>query len=169
MCSWEPCLASGMPNQRDCFPPPFPVSSSLFWTATHTGGFTPKCLANDCVVHVASSAQHSGGVLPSVPLATSAMDDYTVFAPGCGFIECNLSSFIVSRLEDAHASNDSIRLAQVLTLTLYDHHLLLDFPYTWASSLFFAAVQFYARSSQVDTTQVWFYADAFGGYRYDVG
>ncbi|KAG1773322.1 hypothetical protein EV702DRAFT_976071, partial [Suillus placidus] len=90
--------------------------------------------ANDYVDQMASSA----------PLATFAMDDYTVFVPGYGFIECNLSSFVVSRLEDAYASNDFFHPAQALTLALYDHHLLPDFPFTQASSLFSAAVQLYA-------------------------
>ncbi|KAG1865015.1 hypothetical protein DFJ58DRAFT_912068 [Suillus subalutaceus] len=62
---------------------------------------------------MASSAQHSG-VLPSAPLATFAVDDYTVFAPG----------WCLRML----TSNDSFHLAQAWTLALYDRYLLPDFP-----------------------------------------
>ncbi|KAG1870712.1 hypothetical protein DFJ58DRAFT_911048 [Suillus subalutaceus] len=104
--------------------------------------------------HMASSVQHSGGVLASLRLRNLLWpDDYTIFTPSCGFIECNLSSFVVSRLEDAYASNDSFHPAQVMTLALYDRYLPPDFPYTRASSSFCAAVQLYARSSQLDTAQ----------------
>ncbi|KAG1887138.1 hypothetical protein F4604DRAFT_1675165 [Suillus subluteus] len=104
--------------------------------------------------HMASSVQHSGGVLASLRLQHLLWpDDYTIFTPSCGFIECNLSSFVVSRLEDAYASNDSFHPAQAMTLALYDRYLLPDFPYTRASSSFSAAVQLYARSSQLDTAQ----------------
>ncbi|KAG1849141.1 hypothetical protein DFJ58DRAFT_795293 [Suillus subalutaceus] len=47
-----------------CSPPPSPLLSC---TTAHTGSLTPECLVNDYVDHIASSAQHSGGVLPSVP------------------------------------------------------------------------------------------------------
>ncbi|KAG1775612.1 hypothetical protein EV702DRAFT_972795, partial [Suillus placidus] len=129
-------------------------SPSLCWTAAHTGSLAPECLANDYVDRMASSAQHSAGVLASAPLATFAMDDFTVVAPDYGFIECNLSSFIISRLEHAYASHVSFRPAKALTLALYDRHLLPDFPYTRASSSYSAVVQLYARSSQLDTAQV---------------
>ncbi|KAG1769503.1 hypothetical protein EV702DRAFT_978666, partial [Suillus placidus] len=101
------------------------------------------------------SLLHStAGVLAPAPLATFAMDDYTVFASNFGFIECNLSSFVISRLQHAYASDVSFRPAKALTLALYDRHLLPDFPYTRASSSYSAAVQLYARSSQLDTAQV---------------
>ncbi|KAG2044113.1 hypothetical protein BDR03DRAFT_1005276 [Suillus americanus] len=100
---------------------------------------------------MALSVQHSGGVLPSAPFATFAIDDYTVFAPGCGFIECNLSSFVVSRPEDAYTSNDSFHLAQALALALYDRYVLPDFPHTWASSSFSIAVHLYPQLSQLNT------------------
>ncbi|KAG2051271.1 hypothetical protein BDR06DRAFT_959254 [Suillus hirtellus] len=64
------------------------------------------------------------------------MDDYTMFASGYGSVESNLSSFLVSRLEDSYACR------------------LPDFPYTRASSSFSAVVQFYAPSSQLDTAEV---------------
>ncbi|KAG1774662.1 hypothetical protein EV702DRAFT_1200011 [Suillus placidus] len=105
-------------------------SPSLCWTAAHMGSLTPECLANDYVDRMASSAQHSAGVLAPAPLATFAMDDYTVFASNFGFIECNLSSFVISRLQHAYASDVSFRPAKALTLALYDRHLLPDFPYT---------------------------------------
>lgn len=50
---------------------------SLIWTAAHTNGLTPECLANDYVDRLASFAQNRRGVIPSAPLATFAMDDYT--------------------------------------------------------------------------------------------
>jgi hypothetical protein len=84
----------------------------LFWTAAaHTGGLDPECLANDYVDHIASSAQHNGGVLPSASLATFDMDDYAIFAPGYGFIKCNVSSFVAFQLEGAYASNRSFHPA----------------------------------------------------------
>ncbi|KAG2340633.1 hypothetical protein BDR05DRAFT_1034772, partial [Suillus weaverae] len=125
------------------------------WNAQPARSFlAPECLANDYVDCMAPSAQHSAGVLPPAPLTTFAMDDYTVFESNFGFLECNLSSFVISRLEHAYVSDVSFRPAKALTLTLYDHHLLPDFPYTRASSSYSAAVQLYARSSQLDTAQV---------------
>ncbi|KAG1813379.1 hypothetical protein EV424DRAFT_1416739, partial [Suillus variegatus] len=93
-------------------------------------------------------------LFPSAPLATFSMDDYTMFASGYGFVENYLSSFLISRLEDSYASRNSFHPARVLTLALYDSHRLPDFPYTRASSSFSAVVQLYARSSQLDTTEV---------------
>ncbi|KAG1831369.1 hypothetical protein EV424DRAFT_1373115, partial [Suillus variegatus] len=82
------------------------------------------------------------------------MDDYAIFASGYGFVENNLSSLLISRLEDSYALSDSFRPARALTLALYDSHRLPDFPYTRASSSFYAVVQLYARSSQLDTAEV---------------
>jgi hypothetical protein len=62
-----------------------------------------------------------------------------------------LSSFVV---EDAYAPNNVFHPAQALTLAPYDHHLLLDFRYTRPSRSFSATIQFYARSSQLDTARV---------------
>ncbi|KAG1785550.1 uncharacterized protein HD556DRAFT_1191868, partial [Suillus plorans] len=127
---------------------------SLVWTAAYTNGLTPECLANDYVDRLALFAQNRRGVIPSAPLATFAMDDYTMFASGYGFGGNNLFFFLISRFEDSYALSDSFRPAQALTLALYDSHRLPDFPYTRASSSFSAVVQLYARSSQLDTTDL---------------
>ncbi|KAG2105854.1 uncharacterized protein F5147DRAFT_579168, partial [Suillus discolor] len=108
-------------------------------------------LANDYADRMASFAQNQRGVIPSGPLATFSMDDYTMFASGHGFVENNLSSFIISRLEDSYALSDSFRLARALTIALYDSHHLPDFPYTRASNSFSGVVQLHTRSSQLDT------------------
>src|SRR6267154_400168 len=80
--------------------------------------------------------------------------DYAFFSRHCGFVESNLSAFVISRLEEDYASCDSFRPPQAFPLALYDRHFLPDFPYTRASSSFSAVVQLYARSSQLDTAQV---------------
>ncbi|KAG1840216.1 hypothetical protein C8R48DRAFT_77526 [Suillus tomentosus] len=82
------------------------------------------------------------------------MDDYTMFASGYGFVENNLSSFLVSRLKDSYALSDSFRPARALTLALHDSRRLPDFPHTRASSSFSAVVQLYAPSSQLGTAKV---------------
>ncbi|KAG1797964.1 hypothetical protein EV424DRAFT_1441289, partial [Suillus variegatus] len=111
---------------------------------------------------MASFAQNQRGVIPSGPLTTFLMDDYTMFASGHGFVEHNLSSFIISRLEDSYELSDSFRPARALTLALS----------------FSAVVQLYTRSSQLDTAEVrhrrfrdtppWchFGCDAFESVRY---
>ncbi|KAG2350193.1 hypothetical protein BDR05DRAFT_954296 [Suillus weaverae] len=129
-------------------------SPSISWTAAHTGGQTSQCLANDYVDHMASAAQHSCGVVASAPLATFTMDDYALFSSDFGFLECNVSLFVISRLESTYASSNSFHPAQAWPLALYDCHSLPDFPYTRASSSFSAIVQLYAQSSQLDTAQV---------------
>ncbi|KAG1792347.1 uncharacterized protein HD556DRAFT_1482054 [Suillus plorans] len=127
---------------------------SLVWTAGHTNGLAPECLTNDYVDRMTSYVQERRGVIPSAPLATFSMDDYAMFASGYGFVENNLSSLLISRLEDSYALSDSFRPARALTLALYDSHRLPDLPYTRASSSFSAIVQLYAWSSQLDTAEV---------------
>ncbi|KAG1777104.1 hypothetical protein EV702DRAFT_953014, partial [Suillus placidus] len=129
-------------------------SPSISWTAAHTGSHTSQCLANDYVDHMASAAQHSCGLVASAPLATFTMDDYALISSDFGFLECNVSRFVISRLESAYASSNSFHPAQAWPLTLYNCHSLPDFPYTRVSSSFSAVVQLYARSSQLDTAQV---------------
>ncbi|KAG1821939.1 uncharacterized protein BJ212DRAFT_931549 [Suillus subaureus] len=99
------------------FPPASP-SPSLFWPAAHTGSLTPECLVNDHVDRMASSAQQSNEVLPSSPLVTFAIDDYTIFAPGYGLIECNLSSFVAFQLKGAYALNDSFHPAKAFCMAV---------------------------------------------------
>ncbi|KAG1871987.1 hypothetical protein C8R48DRAFT_770352 [Suillus tomentosus] len=95
---------------------------SLVWTAAHTNGLTPECLANDYVDRMASHAQERRGVIPSAPLATFSMDDYAMFASGYGFVENNASSFLISRLEDSHVLSDSCQTSHTL------EHLALSLP-----------------------------------------
>ncbi|KAG2347931.1 hypothetical protein BDR05DRAFT_957568 [Suillus weaverae] len=138
-------LPSALPHVWNAQPTVSP-SPSISWTAAHTGGQTSQCLANDYVDHMASVAQHSCGLVASAPLATFTMDDYALFSFDFGFLECNMSCFVISRLESTYASSNSFHPAQAWPLALYNCHPLPDFPYTRASSSF---------SAVLDTAQVW--------------
>ncbi|KAG1878501.1 hypothetical protein C8R48DRAFT_668586 [Suillus tomentosus] len=103
---------------------------SLVWTAAHTNGLTPECLANDYVDRLASFAQERRGVIPSAPLATFSMDDYAIFASGYGLVENNnLSSFLISRLEDS--SGNASALPPQLDSTTIDVKVLSRSALAW--------------------------------------
>lgn len=67
---------------------------------------------------MAISTLHRNSRLPLAPLATFAMDNYTIRVPVYGFIEYDLSCFvnIISCLEAAYASCDSLCPTQALLL-----------------------------------------------------
>ncbi|KAJ7847451.1 hypothetical protein B0H14DRAFT_3867465 [Mycena olivaceomarginata] len=89
--------------------------------------------------------------VPTAPIPTFFMDEFTFCTPDDGWIESNIrnyteksqSSTVSERLGDGHQ--------QRMSLALYDPKSPPEYPYTHAYSAYSAVVQLYARSGQLPT------------------
>ncbi|KAI0361274.1 hypothetical protein OH77DRAFT_1391885 [Trametes cingulata] len=131
----------------------FPNSPRISYTPAHTSSASIPARANAHVDALASSpAAHSPSLRPpSLPLPTFTLPDYTLHSPAHGYVESNLQSFLASHASSLASHSDRLRPNLLLFRPLYDQHTPPPHPYTRASSAYSAAVQLYARSSQLDT------------------
>ncbi|KAJ7803834.1 hypothetical protein B0H14DRAFT_2463490 [Mycena olivaceomarginata] len=104
--------------------------------------------------HYASAAQRYLARVPTAPIPTFFMDEFTFYTPDDGWIESNIRNYT----EKSQSSTASERLGdghqQRMSLALYDSNSPPEYPYTHAYSAYSAVVQLYARSGQLPTADV---------------
>ncbi|CDO70490.1 hypothetical protein BN946_scf184569.g33 [Trametes cinnabarina] len=130
-----------------------PYPPTITYTPAHTAASTTPALANAHVDALASSHHaHSLSLPPlSIDLPTFSLPDYVLHAPQLGYIESGIQATLSSLSFAAFRSLPSLRPNITLFRDLYDAHPPPAHPYSRASSAYSAAVQLYARSSQLDT------------------
>ena len=114
----------------------------------------PASLANKLVDLYATSAQCQPFPPPPVPVPSFTMDWFTPFHPSFGYVETNLSSFMLHLLAFTLSQDSSFQPLRRLPHFLYNSHLSPAHPYLHATSAFLATLQLYLRSSQLDTADV---------------
>ncbi|KAL6299516.1 hypothetical protein BKA93DRAFT_870422 [Sparassis latifolia] len=127
---------------------------TLMYTPAHTTSNSPAASANAFVDHLASHSHTLA--LPTPPVPTFTMDDYTLFSSSDGYIESDPSTYITQSLITTVVDDSAFAPSHTLALPLYSHCVPPDHPYTRASSAYSALVQLYARSAQLDTAYLRF-------------
>ncbi|KAJ7936521.1 hypothetical protein B0H13DRAFT_1554079, partial [Mycena leptocephala] len=127
---------------------------TIAYTPGHSTEVSIPARMNFEADHYASSAQKHIDDVPTAPIPTFFMDEYTFFTLDDGWIESNTRNY-VAKSQIRHASTaaaDSNH--QRMALQLYDTKPPPEYSYTHAYSAYSAVVQLYARSGQLPTADV---------------
>ncbi|VDC03018.1 unnamed protein product [Peniophora sp. CBMAI 1063] len=120
----------------------------------HTADTSSPSRANAQADTYASSSHHLPFATPSLPVPTLTMDTYMPYTPRDGYIEHALVPLITHFLAQIAARPRTFAPARSMSPALYDQHNHPAYPYTRAPNTFSAAVQLYARSSQLATADL---------------
>ncbi|KAJ7477766.1 hypothetical protein B0H11DRAFT_2424813, partial [Mycena galericulata] len=119
--------------------------------------------------HYASSAQRRLHDVPTAPIPTFFMDEFTFYTPDDGWIESSIRTFVEKALILSASKKASAGHQQRMALHLYDSKPPPDFPYTMAYSAYSAVVQLYARSGQLPTADLLYSRDKLNDPRCRAG
>jgi hypothetical protein len=118
----------------------------ITYTPGHSDEVSVPARMNLEADHYASAAQRYLARVPTAPIPTFFMDDFTFYMPDDGWIESNIRNYT----ERSQSNTASERLGdghqQRMSLALYDSKSPPEYPYTHAYSAYSAVVQLYARS-----------------------
>ncbi|KAJ7694633.1 hypothetical protein B0H17DRAFT_931520 [Mycena rosella] len=118
-------------------------------TKGHTDELTLPALMNYEADHYASASQRYIDSVPTAPIPTFFMDDYTFYSKCDGWIESNIRHLIDIMIAQKESEDLALRHPQRMLTSLYEHQPPPDFPYTRAYSAYSATVQLYACSGQL--------------------
>ncbi|KAJ7146761.1 hypothetical protein C8R44DRAFT_827281 [Mycena epipterygia] len=104
--------------------------------------------------HYASHSQKYIKMVPTAPLPTFFMDDYTFYSERDGWIESNICSLVSSIMAQNTSDELAIGHHQRMLTSIYEQRPPPEFPYTRAYSAYSALVQLYARSGQLAVADV---------------
>ncbi|KAJ4499753.1 hypothetical protein C8R41DRAFT_729585, partial [Lentinula lateritia] len=113
----------------------------------HTEDTSLPSLLNSEADHYATSAQKLVHRIPSFPIPTFHMDEFTPYSSSHGWTESNLRVYTETVMleKSLHELRNNVRMAK----WLYEPRPPSEFPYTRAYSAYSAAIQLYARSGQL--------------------
>ncbi|KAJ6530474.1 hypothetical protein DFH09DRAFT_1093520 [Mycena vulgaris] len=118
-------------------------------TKGHTDELTIPSLMNYEADYYASAAQRMSKSIPTAPIPTFYMDDYTFYSRRDGWIESNIRHFVDMVIAQNESDDIAREHPQWMLTSIYEHRPPPDFPYTRAYAAHSAAVQLYARSGQL--------------------
>ncbi|TFK33571.1 hypothetical protein BDQ12DRAFT_575082, partial [Crucibulum laeve] len=127
------------------------TDSRVSYTKGHTGGNTLDSRLNSDADYYASKAQFISSSLPTAPIPTFAMNDYTFYREGDGWIESNMRIFVDQLLIQRTSRRLAIGHKQRMATWLYDNNSPPPYIYLKATSAYTALIQLYARSGQLPT------------------
>ena len=118
---------------------------SIRYTKAHTHLNNTEAELNREADHYATSAQRHYTSIPTAPIPTFYMDDYTFRTRSFGWIETNIKTYIEKRSEQRNSHSLMASHCTTLSDALHDNHPPPEFLYTRAVSAYSALVQLYAR------------------------
>ncbi|KAJ3927541.1 MAG: hypothetical protein NXY57DRAFT_608252 [Lentinula lateritia] len=122
-------------------------STDIQHVKAHTEDTSLPSLLNSEADHYATSAQKLVHRIPSFPIPTFHMDEFTPYSSSHGWTESNLRVYTETVMleKSLHELRNNVRMAK----WLYEPRPPSEFPYTRAYSAYSAAIQLYARSGQL--------------------
>ncbi|KAJ7104689.1 hypothetical protein C8R44DRAFT_640066 [Mycena epipterygia] len=120
----------------------------------HADELTIPSIMNYEADHYASRSQKYIKMVPTAPLPTFFMDDYTFYSERDGWIESNIRSLVNSIMAQNTSDELAIGHHQRMLTAIYEQRPPPEFPYTRAYSAYSALVQLYARSGQLAVADV---------------
>ncbi|KAJ7895328.1 hypothetical protein B0H13DRAFT_1624445, partial [Mycena leptocephala] len=121
----------------------------VIYTRGHTDDLALPSQMNYEADHYASQAQRRIETVPTAPIPTYTMDEYTFHSQRDGWIESNIRQLVETLMATNTSDTLSIGHHQRMLTSIYDTREPPDFPYTRAFSAYSATVQLYARSGQL--------------------
>ncbi|KAJ7176386.1 hypothetical protein C8R43DRAFT_872728 [Mycena crocata] len=124
------------------------------YTAGHSSEVSIPARMNFEADYYASGSQRIFTKLPTAPVPTFFMDEFTFFTLRDGWIESNIRNYVDKATTITLANHIANGHQQRMALSLYDTKAPPEYSYTHAYSAYSALVQLYTRSGQLPTADV---------------
>ncbi|KAJ7491047.1 hypothetical protein FB451DRAFT_1023142 [Mycena latifolia] len=125
-------------------------------TKGHADERTTPSLMNTEADHYASMAQRCIDDVPTAPIPTFFMDEYTFYNERDGWIESNIRHLTDMMMAQNTSDDIAIGRQHRMLTSIYEPRPPPDFPYTRAYAAYSATVQLYARSGQLPVADTLF-------------
>lgn len=132
------------------------LKTQIDYTPGHSTETTLEAKMNNEVDLYATKSQGFAKDIPTAPIPTFYMNNFTFHSRTDGWIESNIPSYVDARMIRQSATELGIGHGLRMSTWAHDNHTPPDYPYIRATSAHSAAVQLYARSGQLATADILF-------------